>query len=117
MKKIKTKRRRRKADTPDPKKYARDFLEEAEAVRIMTTTVGWGVLKRDCENTLNELRRHWAYMDENSPEYKEARIIAVACDKIIKMVEDYEENAKTVKEFLNKITNPKNNILLDYDGE
>lgn len=93
----------------------REYVAEAEQVDLMARHPGWDILRRDFDIYRNEIGSKIAYLNPKSLEFEEARILYIAIDKLIKSVEDYRENKRRAIELLEKIDNPKENIILDVD--
>jgi len=94
----------------------REYTLEAEQVELLRQHNGWLILERDLEQYKAEIGEKLPYLNPKSPEFQEARILFIASDKALKMVEDYIENRRRALELLNKIENPKENIVLDVDN-
>lgn len=94
----------------------REYVAEAELVDLLTRTEGWGILQRDFEDYRQKIGARLPYLNSKTIEFEEIRILYIACDKLLKMVEDYAENKKRALELLEKIDNPKENIVLDVDN-
>ena len=104
---------------PSPKtepEDLREYVAEAELVDLLTRTEGWGILQRDLEDYREKIGARLPYLNPKTVEFEEARIFYIACDKLLKMVEDYAENKRRAIELLEKIDNPKENIILDVDN-
>ena len=94
-----------------------DFIQEANEVRQLTTLRGWGILLRDLNNYRMAVMSKLAYINPNRPEYSEYRMLFLAADKIISMVEDYEVNRDKSIELLNKLQNQDITVTMDVDNE
>jgi len=94
-----------------------DFIQEANEVRQLTTLRGWGILLRDLNNYRASVMSKLAYMNPKRPEYNEYRMLFLAADKIISMVEDYEVNRDKSIELLNKLQNQDVAVTMDVDNE
>lgn len=94
----------------------REYVAESELVDLLTRTEGWGILQRDLEGYRQTIGARIAYLNPKTIEFEEARILYISCDKLLKMIEDYAENRKRALELLEKIDNPKENIILDVDN-
>jgi len=104
-----------KQSTTEPEDL-RIYTAEAEHVNLMTASEGWAILSRDIAEYKEAIGSRLAYMNPNGKEYEDARIIFMASDKLIKMVEDYAENRRRALELLDKLDNPEENIILDVDN-
>jgi len=94
-----------------------EFIREAGEVRMMTTTPGWAILQRDLLNYRNTLVSRLAYIDPSRIEHKEMRILFIAIDKLLSLVNDYQENRDIAIELLNKLENPELAVTMDVDNE
>jgi len=94
----------------------REFAVEAEQVSLLKKHQGWQILQRDLNNYITGTALNLPYLVPNSKDFNEARILFIASDKILKMVEDYEENKKRALELLERIDNPDKHIVLDVDN-
>jgi hypothetical protein len=103
-----------KTSTPED---LRSFIAEAEMVRQMASTPGWNIMVRDLVEYKNTLADALPYLNTKTKEFFEARILFIASDKLLKLVDDYEENRKRSVELLERIQNTDINITLDVDNE
>ena len=94
----------------------REYALEAEQVELMTRHNGWVILEQDLNFYKNGIGEKLPYLDPKSKDFTEARILYIAADKLLKMVIDYAENKKRALELLERIDNPKQNIVLDVDN-
>jgi len=94
----------------------RIFIAEAQQVDLMRRHPGWEILERDLEKYRGDIGARLAYLNPETLEYDEARIMYLASDKLLKMVEDYATNKRRALEFLEKLDNPSDNIILDVDN-
>ena len=94
-----------------------DFIREAGEVKTLTQQAGWGILERDLTLYRDEISRRIAYVNPKRPEFDEIRILFLAADKIISMVNDYQENRDRAIELLEKMQNPELAITMDVDNE
>jgi len=94
-----------------------EYIEEAEKVRLMTTTEGWNIIKNDISRYLSEIGNRLPYLDPASKEFYDSRLLYIASDKLIKMVEDYEFNRKKAEELLLKLNTQENVVMADVDNE
>lgn len=83
----------------------------------MTQQAGWGIIERDLTNYRREIGKKIAYLNPKRPEFNEARILFLAADKLINMVNDYQENRDMAMELLEKLENPDLAIAMDIDNE
>lgn len=94
----------------------RAYVAEAQFVDLMTRTEGWAIIRDDLEQYKTTIGEKLAYLNSKTPEYDDARILYIASDKLLKMVEDYAENKKRAVEYLKRIDNPQDNIIADVDN-
>lgn len=92
------------------------FSLEAEQVDLMTQHRGWQILQRDLEEYRKRIGDTLPYLETDTKEYKEARIMYIATDRLLKLVEDYQVNRKKAVEFIDKLDNLKENIVYDVDN-
>ncbi len=104
-------------ETPPKIDDLTEFVKEATQVKQLTEQAGWGVLERDLTIYKNEISKKLAYLNPNRPEFLEARILYLAADKIIGMVNDYQENRDIAMETLAKMDNPDLAVSFDVDTE
>jgi uncharacterized protein with PIN domain len=94
----------------------REYTLEAEQVELLRQHNGWLIMERDFEQYKKEIGCRLPYLNTKSKEFQEARILFIASDKALKMVEDYIDNRKQALELLHKIENPDKTIVLDVDN-
>ena len=94
----------------------REFASEADLVNQLQKHPGWGIIERDLCSYKEEIGSRIAYLDPDSKEFKESRILFVGADKALSLFRDYEENKKRALELLERIDNPQENIILDVDN-
>lgn len=95
----------------------RFYVAEAEKIELMQMTQGWQILERDLSQYKSQISSKLAYISPKLPEFEESRILFIAADKILSIVNDYAENRKRAIELLKKIDNPQDNIILDMDNQ
>lgn len=93
------------------------FVREASEVKQLTEHAGWAILERDLTLYRKEISRKLAYLNPKRPEFNEARLLYLAADKIIGMVNDYQENRDIAIELLEKMANPDLAVAMDVDNE
>ena len=94
-----------------------EFIREASEVRQITTMAGWAILERDLKRYQQALVTKLAYLNHKRPEAYEARLLYIATDKLLALVNDYEVNRDKAIEMLNKLQNPELNVTMDIDNE
>jgi len=94
----------------------REYSLEAEQVELLKNYNGWAILERDLKSYKDGISSKIAYLDPKSSEFAEARVLFIAADKVLKMVDDYANNRKRALELLERIDNTRENIILDVDN-
>ena len=94
-----------------------EFIHEANEVKQLTSMYGWQVLKRDIQMFQQSIVSKLAYAHPKRPEYYEAKLLYIACDKLLSLVDDYEVNKAKAVELLQKLQNPDVAISMDVDNE
>jgi len=92
------------------------FIAEAEQVDLMTRHPGWAIVKRDLELYRKTIGEELPYLNPETENYDNKRILYIASDKMLKMIEDYDRNKKSSMELFQKLNNPKDNVILDVDN-
>ena len=114
------KRKRKEQDeskqTDNKPESLRFYIAEAEQVDLMTRHPGWEILARDIVGYKNKLGSSIAYMNPATKGFDDARVLYIASDKLLALVEDYKSNKEKAIELLEKIENPETNIVLDVDN-
>lgn len=77
---------------------------------------GWGILERDIIQYRNGIMSKLAYADSSRTEHREAQVLFIACDKLLSLVNDYQENRDRAIDLLNKLENPDVAITMDVDN-
>ncbi len=95
----------------------REYAAEAEQVEMLKNHPGWLTVEADLQEYKKSIGEKLAYVQPFSKEYNEARILFIAADKVLKIVDDYVENRKRALDLLKKIDDPKGNITLDMDNQ
>ena len=103
-------------DTNNEVDSLRDYVEEADLVGQIQNQRGWAIIERDINQYRDEISNKLAYLDPKSKEFNDARVLFIASDKLLNIFSDYAENRKRALELLEKIDNPKENIVLDVDN-
>jgi len=109
----------RRKTTPKTKdeEGLRKFVDEADKVKQLTNSAGWDIIRRDCLDYLSQIASRLAYLNPSSKEFYEARVLFIAADKLLNLVEDYEFNRKKCLQLLKDLQNLDNTIVLDVDNE
>jgi len=116
MPKRKRKKQEASKQTDNKPESLRAYIAEAEQVDLMTRHLGWEILARDILGYKDKLGATLAYMNPASKEFDDARVLYIASDKLLALVEDYKSNKEKAIELLEKIENPETNIVLDVDN-
>ena len=98
-------------------KEIRRFTAEAEQVDLMTRHPGWEIIRRDVDDYRQKIAAKIPYLNPRGAIYEDTRILYLASDKLLGIIEDYAANRKKAIELLDKIDNPQENIVLDVDNE
>lgn len=77
---------------------------------------GWAILERDLLKYRSDIVNKIVYTSPTRPEYDEARVLFIAVDKLMALVNDYEDNRNQAIELLNKLENPDLSITMDVDN-
>lgn len=94
-----------------------DFIREASEVKQLSQHTGWTILERDLSGYRETLVDKLAYINPTRPEFNELRILFLASDKLLNMVNDYEANRDIAIQLLNKLQNTDLTVPLDMDNE
>jgi hypothetical protein len=92
------------------------FSAEAEQVGLMTRHPGWSIIKRDLETYRQKMGEAIPYLSPGTEDFNKSRLLYIASDKLLGMVEDYDQNRKRALELIEKLENQKENIVLDVDN-
>jgi hypothetical protein len=95
----------------------REYAAEAELVELLKTSPGWQIIEENLKQYRQSIGEKIAYLQPYTKEFNEARILYIASDKVLKIVDDYIENRKRAMELLRKLDNPNENITLDVDTQ
>lgn len=104
------------SQSPKPEELE-GFVREANEVKVLTQQAGWGIIERDVGEYRFGIGNKLAYLNPKRPEYEEARILFLASDKLLALINDYESNREKALELLGKLENPNLTIALDVDNE
>jgi hypothetical protein len=113
---LKTKRKRQEPKVDQPDKDLIAFIAEADFVEQMTATQGWEIIKRDLSNLRVQRLSEIPYFDKETIKFRNAVIEVRAIDKLFYLIDDYSFNKKQIIDELNKLNNPKDNVVLDVDN-
>ena len=94
----------------------RIYAADAEKVELMTRTPGYEIIKNNLEEYRLKIGESIAYLNPTTKEYYEARTMYIASDKLLKLIEDYAFNRQRAVEFLKKLDNLNENVILDVDN-
>lgn len=68
------------------------FIAEANHVRSLRHHPGWQIIERDIREYLNGVSHVWMNHEKDTPKFRQMRVNALACQKLLDMVDDYEAN-------------------------
>jgi hypothetical protein len=94
-----------------------EMISECHHVFQMTTTPGWQAMRKVIDQTLETYSQIWMTMNKNRPEFDELRIEALACKKMIDLVESFDTQRKKLEEHWLKVNNPQFEVAMDMDNE
>jgi hypothetical protein len=94
----------------------REYAAQAELVELLKTQPGWEIIANDLQQYKSSIGEKIAYLNPKSEEYHTARILYIAADKVLKIVDDYAENRRRALDLLEKLDNQQENIVLDVDN-
>ena len=94
----------------------REYARQAELVGLLKTQPGWEILESDLRQYKSAIGEKIAYLNPKSVEYHNSRILFIAADKVLKIVDDYAENRQRALDLLEKLDNQQENIVLDVDN-
>lgn len=92
-------------------------ISDCHQVDQMARSQGWKVVRTVIDQTLDTYSKIWMTMNKNRPEFDELRIEALACRKMIDIVESFDAQRKKLEEHWLKVNNPEYNIAMDMDNE
>ena len=92
-----------------------DRIAECETVmRDLEQSEAWKIVIRDLGRWLEQIDSHWHMADEK--QIKELRINKFAISKIKNLALGYAEDLKSCSAELDKLQNPEDNIIKDFDN-
>lgn len=94
-----------------------EMISECHHVYQMSRTPGWEVMRRVIDGTLETYSKMWMTMNKSRPEFDELRIEALACQKMIDLVESFDAQRKKLEEHWLKANNPEFEVAMDVDNE
>lgn len=94
-----------------------EAINECHQVYQTSCTPGWQVLRKVIDETLKAYSRVWMTMDKNRPEFDELRVEALACQKMIDLVENFDVQRKKLEEHWLKLNNPEYQVAMDVDND
>lgn len=92
-------------------------ISDCHHVYQMTRSQGWEVMKAVIDKTLETYSQMWMTMNKDRPEFDELRIEALACRKMIDLVESFDAQRKKLEEHWLKVNNPQFEVAMDVDNE
>jgi len=69
------------------------------------------------DKTLETYSQMWMTMNKDRMEFDELRIEALACRKMIDLVESFDAQRKKLEEHWLKVNNPEFEVAMDMDNE
>lgn len=94
-----------------------ESIAECHAVYQMSKTLGWEAMRRVIDQTLVTYSQVWMTMNKERPEFDELRIEALACRKMIDLVDSFDAQRKKLEEHWLKVNNPQYEVAMDVDNE
>lgn len=98
-------------------KNIEEMIADCHHVYQMSKTPGWEILRKVIDDTLTTYSSIWMTMNKNRPEFDELRIEALACKKMIDLVESFDAQRKKLEEHWLKVNNPEYQVAMDVDNE
>ena len=92
-------------------------ISDCHHVYQMSRSDGWMVIKAVVDKTLESYSQMWMTMNKNRPEFDELRIEALACKKMLDIVENFDVHRKKLEEHWLKVNNPEFEVAMDVDNE
>lgn len=93
------------------------MIADCHHVYQMSKTPGWETMRKVIDDTLATYSKMWMTMNKNRPEFDELRIEALACQKMIDLVESFDAQRKKLEEHWLKVNNPQFEVAMDMDNE
>lgn len=93
------------------------FIQEANQVRSLKSHPGWVILERDLVEYLRGASRVWMNYEKDTAKFKELRLNALAAQKILDLVDDYEGNRIKAEEEWLKESFPEAYVQSDIDNQ
>lgn len=103
--------------TQKPDKSMEEAIADCHAVYQMSRSLGWEVMKRVIDQTLETYSQMWMTMNKERPEFDELRIEALACKKMLDLVQSFDSQRKKLEEHWLKVNNPQYEVAMDMDNE
>lgn len=94
-----------------------EAISECHHVFQMSRSEGWTIIRKVIDQTLHSYSQAWMTMDKTRPEFDELRIEALACRKMIDIVESFDSQRKKLEEHWLKQSNPEFQVAMDVDNE
>lgn len=94
-----------------------DAISDCHHVYQMSRSQGWEIMKKVIEQTLAAYSQIWMTMNKERPEFDELRIEALACKKMIDLVESFDAQRKKLEDHWLKVNNPEFEVAMDVDNE
>jgi hypothetical protein len=100
-----------------PNNSMEEAISDCHHVFQMSRSEGWQVIKGVLDQTLETYSQMWMTMNKERPEFDELRIEALACRKMIDLVESFDTQRKKLEEHWLKVNNPEFQVAMDMDNE
>jgi len=94
-----------------------EAITECHHVFQMSKSPGWEAMRRVIDKTLESYSQIWMTMNKDRPEFDELRIEALACKKMIDLVESFDSQRKKLEEHWLKVNNSEYQVAMDMDNE
>lgn len=83
----------------------------------LSKSQAWQILLNDSRGMIANLDNSWADMQPDSPQFREARILKMACKHISDLPQKYLEELSKIEETLGEMQSPTKVIPKDTDTE
>ena len=93
------------------------MISDCHHVYQMSRTPGWIIMREVIDKTLETYSQMWMTMNKDRMEFDELRIEALACRKMIDLVESFDAQRKKLEEHWLKVNNPEFEVAMDMDNE
>lgn len=94
-----------------------EAISDCHHVYQMSRSEGWTIMRKVIDQTLSSYSQIWMTMNKERPEFDELRIEALACKKMIDLVESFDAQRKKLEDHWLKVNNPEFEVAMDVDNE